>query len=224
VDLLPETSNEMSSIMYRSHEAIFKAKQAGISLLSQQCEEDEMNTSDEEGKLHMDECSRIFLSETASKNKLALGSCGLSAAPSFVRVPQKISDSSVPDISNASSFIGATTNFAMVAYPDTRSPLLRKFVLYGEVKGATLKLQLRSSCTGTGFNCAPNLMFSNVADRNKAYIQPTGKPDMFIDNPVAFSIGKIEVAIFSCGFEHSAVVTRTGEIWTWGYGPSGCLG
>ena len=67
-------------------------------------------------------------------------------------------------------------------------------------------------------------MFSNVAEKNRARVSEELKPDMFLDNLVTYSIWKIQISIFSCGFEHSAAITRTGDLYTWGYGPAGCLG
>jgi len=86
VDLMPESSNEYSSFMYCSNDAIAKAKLAGISLQSIQAE-DHIGDSEEEGTLKIEECSRVFLSETASKNRLTIGGMGAAVSPAFVRIP-----------------------------------------------------------------------------------------------------------------------------------------
>ena len=96
----------------------------------------------------------------------------------------------------------------------------------------------------TGFNSqAPRLIFSSKQNENLAVLDrgqrakpiemdkdeedgEVGGPlflKLLTDN-ILKSFAKSQVKLLSCGFEHCIVVTESGNVVSWGYGASGCLG
>ena len=86
--------------------------------------------------------------------------------------------------------------------------------------------------TCTGFNsAAPKLVFSSEKTGSEGVVDKPesgeGEEPLFIrlmTPSVLKSFATSSVMWLSCGFEHCIAVTQSGNVVSWGYGASGCLG
>jgi hypothetical protein len=187
-------------------------------------EENLSSSSADEGKASV--VNRLFLADTASKNKLS--SKPLSQPFTFFKLEQKI-------LTQSNTFMESihTTSISMVCQieaPDMSSPILRKLVVCEERKESRSlkKLQIVGSVACAGYNAAIGLEFSNVEGRSRGFITYDRDSKHILTSlcsPKAVEIFlQVQVSWVVCGFEHCALVTSKGEVRTWGYGASGCLG
>jgi hypothetical protein len=213
VELLPEVS--IPSFVHWSCEAASEYHKY---------EENLSSSSADEGKASV--VNRLFLADTASKNKLS--SKPLSQPFTFYKLKQKI-------LTQSTTFMESihTTSISTVSHieaPDMSSPVLRKLVVCEERKESPSmkKLQIVGSVACAGYNAAIGLEFSNVEGRSRGFITYTRDIKHILTSlcsPKAVEIFlQVQVSWVVCGFEHCALVTSKGEVRTWGYGASGCLG
>mmetsp|Transcript_10943 Transcript_10943/g.21404 ORF Transcript_10943/g.21404 Transcript_10943/m.21404 type:complete len:822 (-) Transcript_10943:56-2521(-) len=218
VELLPECSAEMSGFIYRSFEGPSRS-------LYRTDDENLSSSSADEGAVH-NLTNRLFLSDTASKNKL-------SARPTsqpflFYKLQPKILTQSTTLMESIH-----TTSLSVVHQiecPDMNSPILRKLVVCEEknAERGIKRLQIVGSVGCAGYNSAPSLEFSNVEGRSRGFI-PYNKGTKHVlsslcSPKIMQTLMQVKVSWVVCGFEHCAMITSRGEVMTWGYGSSGCLG
>ena len=226
VELVPETEEENSWMMYRSIEALRRVQRFEVFYEkkeenAEEDEEDLMSLADDEGPLMVDP-GRLFLNgETASKAKL-------SGAFPLCRVIQKITQKLLTD---SSDMILSTVPETQPStdHPDMFSPLLKKLVV---LEGSRCTARILRAITACGFNSALSIEFSSEEAQCK--ITPIQRKEEEIDlwmgllgrNSIEMLCSKAQVQVqwISCGFEHMAAVTAEGRVLTWGYGGSGSLG
>ena len=212
VELVAETDEENSWLMYKSIEALKTAK-----ILQLGTEEDRSPSDDDEGPLKVD-TGRLFLNgETASKSKL-------SGAVSMNRVIQKITQKVLTDSSDLILSTVPETQ-PSIDFPDMLSPLLKKMVI---LEGNKDSAKIISAIATSGFNSSLIIEYSSEDDLTKAY---PSKKDPWNDlwsgllNSKCLNILlTIRIQWISCGFEHMTAVSIDGKVLSWGYGGSGCLG
>lgn len=220
VDLLPECSAEMSGIIYRSYEdpsqSMFRTD-----------EENVLSSSADEGEVH-NITSRLFLKDTASKNMLSAHP--MSQPFLFYKLKPKVLTQSMTFME--SIHLTSMSVLQPVECPDGNSPILRKLVVCEEKQKqperGTKNLQIVGSVCCAGYNSAPSLEFSNVEGRSRGCIMydKTAKHvfTSLCSTKIMQSFLQVQVSWVVCGFEHCALITTKGEVMTWGYGSSGCLG
>ena len=153
VELVPETEEENSWVMYKSIEALQKAK-----ILQICTEEDNFSSVDDEGPLGVD-TGRLFLNgETASKSKLSGG-------VSVCRIIQKITPKILIDDSDIILSTVPETQ-GSVDFPDMMSPLLKKIVI---LEGNSASAKIISAIATSGFNSSLMVEFSSEEHLSKAY-------------------------------------------------------
>lgn len=218
VELLPELSVEFSGIIYRSIEAPSRS-------LYRTDDENLSSSSADEGTVQS-AVGRMFLVDTASKNRLM--SRPTSQPFQLYKLNPKILSQS--NTIMESIHITSLSVLSQIECPDMNSPILRKLVACEEKAGKrTVKsLQIIGSVGCAGYNSTPNLEFSNVEGHSRGHIAYNkGNKHVLnslISPKVMQAIMLIKVSWVVCGFEHCALITSQGEVMTWGYGSSGCLG
>jgi alpha-tubulin suppressor-like RCC1 family protein len=84
------------------------------------------------------------------------------------------------------------------------------------------------ACASTGFNCAPQILYSDNDGESKAFIDTSINSNIILNKLLSPHILRsficTPVTWISCGFEHCMVLTVFGTVASWGYGASGCLG
>jgi alpha-tubulin suppressor-like RCC1 family protein len=210
VELVPENDEENSRLMYRSIEALKKAKLVEIAT-----EEDAFSSFDDEGPLMVD-TRRLFLNvETASKAKL-------SGEVSASRVIKKIAPKLLTDSSDLILSTVPETQ-SSIECPDMSSPLLKKLVA---LDCSNERAKIIYSTATSGFNSSLSIEYSGEDSKSKLLPYRKEK-DLWLgllSTPCLSLLYKTKVLWISCGFEHMAAVTAQGKVMTWGYGSSGCLG
>lgn len=104
------------------------------------------------------------------------------------------------------------------------SPILRKLVFCKLVSDLPDTLEIVSAVATTGFLSALNIEYSNIDVQNKVYADHSKAEKFLLTTSIAKAISNNSAIWISCGFEHCALLTGSGQIMTWGYGASGCLG
>ena len=214
VELIPEEMEEDSLLMFRSIDAL---KQAGVIKEEEQESDADVDISAEQ----------VHLVPREIQIKANKPSCNL----------QQVQ----PKLLGDSTMYFTTLNDSMVLeanVPDGHSPLCKKLVICEEVRKTvtvesresvgTKRAEMAAAVACAGYKSCIGLEFSNVEGTSRAtvnYAEETSRlpvrlltPSIirfFMSNPVLW---------LSCGFEHCAVVTVEGEVFTWGYGSSGALG
>lgn len=154
-----------------------------------------------------------FLKGSASHNCFALEPLR------FVQPPAKVlSSSATPHI----------TSFSQSLLPDLlseydQSPLARKVIICERRLMKVAELQYGLVCTG--HQLALQLEFSSTETLSRAGTKPS--PQDFAGLLYSLSLEVLvrrQAARISCGAEHCAVVTSSGQVMTWGNGQAGCLG
>jgi X-linked retinitis pigmentosa GTPase regulator len=218
VELLPEASLEMSNFIYKSIEApsrsLYHKDEANLS-----------SSSGDEGPA-LTVLDRVFLADTASKNRL-------SARPAFrpfnfYKLEPKILTQSTTFMESIHTT--SISTISQIECPDMNSPILRKLVVCEErgEEGSIRRLQIVGSVGCSGYNSAPALEFSNIEGRSRGFVSYNKATKHILTSlcaaKVVQSFMQVQVSWVVCGFEHCALVTSSGEVRTWGYGASGCLG
>lgn len=234
VELLPEDEDEDSRFMYKSVEALKKAKFAGLHLIGS-VDESSISSPEDEGPLRVSIANRLFLKgQTASKSRLA-------NLP--FHQPTQVFKPVDPKILSQSSLTTLQDSIEVIVYPistpDPLSPILRKIVIceessppkmieFQDMQVEVCPAQIVHSVPVCGFGGAPALEYSNKDSRSRGYIPYETHSRKTINtllNPKALrELKSLSVAWLTCGFEHVGVVTGEGKVYTWGYGASGCLG
>ena len=201
VELLPEDSLMESKEMFRSTDALIKA---GI---IKEVPEDLSSSSDE-------------LNISAEPEALVpLPSQAKPHLPVFHPIPAKILPDSLCEES-----------MEIDAKPDGFSPLVRKCVVCEERHAyrTAKSLQILQSFPCSGYRCTLTLQFSSGSHPSTAIIEEDKEP---LRLPVLLLTPRImrwglsnPITWMSCGFEHVAIVTVEGDVFTWGYGSAGVLG
>lgn len=209
VELVPEHEEECSWMMYRSAEALKKFNHSS---------EDEFSSQDDEGPLLINP-GRLFLNgETASKAKLS----GNLPTPGAI---QKITQKSLTDSSD--NFLSTVPETQILTEnPDIFSPILKKLVILHWTKNSS---KIIEAIPTSGFFAALSIEFSSEESQGKVF--PGGRDQgknpwfgLLSRNPVDLICKCAPIQWISCGFEHMAIVTLSGQVFTWGYGGSGSLG
>ena len=212
VELIPEELEENSLMMFRSIDAL---KQAGVIM-------------EEESEADVDiSAEQIHLIPRETQVKANKPTCDL----------QQLQ----PKVLGDSTMFFTTLNESMLLaadVPDGHSPLCKKVVVCEEMRRSVAvesreavsarRMEVVAAVACAGYKTCVGLEFSNVEGKSRAAVNHTVEEDhlpvrlltpsilrFFMSNPVQW---------LSCGFEHCAVVTVEGEVFTWGYGGSGALG
>jgi alpha-tubulin suppressor-like RCC1 family protein len=89
-------------------------------------------------------------------------------------------------------------------------------------------IEVIHSCSASGFNSSPTLLYSDSELDSKAIIDKTNASQLILNKLLSPHILRsfltTPVSWISCGFEHCMVLTVYGQVASWGYGASGCLG
>ena len=210
---LPEKEDESSIMLYKSIEALRKAKIIRI------ITEDDCSSPDDEGPIHIDPGRSFLNGDTASKAKLS-GEIRINRVIKQI-LPKTLTDSD--DI--ILSTIPETFNF--IEIPDNSSPILKKLAVICYL-GSNKKAQVRSLIPCTGFSACLSVEFSCEESKSRVF---TGKENLEKNvwigllgiNSLVF-LEKTKILWLSSGFEHMAACSTSGKVFTWGYGASGCLG
>lgn len=224
---------EEDDSMYRSLEAFKKIKRAGIHLPPA---DDELSSSPEdEGPIRMSVATRLFLGDTASKQKLQ--NIYYKETRGMVKLPPKTLSRTVSGIGITTVMDGSSNLDWHLELPDVNSPINRKVVICEELhngrivesreaKTEVVPVQIISSIATCGFNCVPNLEFSDVDRESRGIIIHEPKHPLIglLPSKVLRDFNEKQIRWISCGFEHCISVTYQGELFSWGYGASGCLG
>ncbi|OMJ84646.1 hypothetical protein SteCoe_14163 [Stentor coeruleus] len=108
--------------------------------------------------------------------------------------------------------------------PNVLSPIYRKIVFCASVSNPR-NLEIKNAVTCTGFIACPIIEFSNLESHSRGIIQyRENKVIRLISERIAFDMLTRQVSWMSFGFEHCCLLTTEGEVYSWGYGASGCLG
>jgi alpha-tubulin suppressor-like RCC1 family protein len=122
--------------------------------------------------------------------------------------------------------LSVTGSFSMMSceIPDVLSPIMPK-LLFCYPLSAFRTLEIRSCVTCSGYLLSPSLEFSNLENQSRGVIfyKSCRKLEIF-SGRIVRELGNKNISWISFGFEHCCVLTANGEVWTWGYGASGCLG
>ncbi|CAG9310177.1 unnamed protein product [Blepharisma stoltei] len=215
-ELLPEEDGENSEFLFRSIEALKKAKIERFSI----AESDASPPPGDEGSIRVSAANRLFLNgQTASKAKLATSAKDQS--PTEDCYPKAVFQQKGNDFE----------------YQDMNSPILQKIVVCEESvdsgsdtrkNNKELKvISIQFSVAACGFSTVPTLEFSNYEGKSRALIYLEDQNSLLntlFSAKILREFGHNPVKWISCGFEHCAAVSRDGKVFTWGYGSSGCLG
>lgn len=211
VELIPEEMEEDSVMMFRSVEAL---KQAGV-------------IKEEESEADVDiSAEQIHLVPRETQVKANKPSCDMQQVK-----PKLLGDSTI---------FFTTMNESMLLTADVsdgHSPLCKKLIVCEEVRRSVAvesretvgkRMEVAAALACAGCKTCVGLEFSNVEGKSRAVVDYAAAEEQlpvrlltpsilrfFMSNPVQW---------ISCGFEHCAVVTVEGEVFTWGYGGSGALG
>lgn len=207
--LTPEIEGEESKAFYKSTEALKKAKIAGV---FKSWEEELSSASAEEGIPSLPTLNFFSNGETASKNLLA-------------RSRQQVTMHQIQPKVLLSTTMLTTINESLevplVEWPDGLSPIYRKIVVCEEGEKEKRSAEAVDVWPCTGFTSCPSLLFSNLTC---TAISPSSRLTSYLTSSITYKLLSHSVAWLSCGFEHCALVTGYGQVYTWGYGASGCLG
>lgn len=108
--------------------------------------------------------------------------------------------------------------------PTGLSPVYRKLVLCGQRDHST-SLEIKSCMSCSGFLSAVSLEFSNMETQSRGFIQySVSKLLRLFSDKIFLNLADRNISWVSFGFEHCAIVTMNGQVFTWGYGASGVLG
>ena len=214
VELIPEELEEDSWMLFRSTDAL---KQAGV------IKEDEQE-SDADVDISAEQVHLVPRELQVKANK---PSCNMQQVQ-----PKLLADSML-------HFTTLNDSILLTAdVPDGHSPLSKKLVVCEEVRKSvtvesretvrTKRMEVAAAVACAGYKSCIGLVFSNVEGKSRAAVDYKAEEErlpgrlltpsilrFFMSNPVLW---------LSCGFEHCAVVTVEGEVFTWGYGGSGALG
>lgn len=222
-ELLPECSQESSTNLFNSRDAIKRVnKLINTVRISSSMSEYSISSADE-GSLRIS--NRIFLQDGGATKYLMNPS--ISKPARLVKVEPKIlRNSDTRFFENDHSFY---REFEEIKIPDLFSPLYRKIVICElEEDDRFKRLEIASCCTCSGFVAAPELEFSNIdkASRGFCHYQHIAKQILvaLLSPEILGSFITTPIAWISCGFEHCTLVTTLGAAMSWGYGSSGCLG
>ena len=208
-ELTPEIEGEESKAFYKSTEALKKAKIAGV---FKSWDEELSSASAEEGIPSLPTLNFFSNGETASKNLLS-------------RSRQQVTMHQIQPKVLLSTTMLTTINESweapLVEWPDGLSPIYRKIVVCEEGRKDTRSAEAVDVWPCTGFTSCPILLFSNLSC---AAISPPTRLTSYLTSSITHKFLTHTVAWLSCGFEHCALVTGLGQVYTWGYGASGCLG
>ena len=108
--------------------------------------------------------------------------------------------------------------------PEVISPILPK-LLFCYPLSKFRALEIRSCVTSSGYLLSPTLEYSNLDSQSRGVIfyKSSKKLELFSVRVVR-ELSNKAVSWVSFGFEHSVLLTADGEVYSWGYGASGCLG
>ena len=214
VELIPEEMEEDSFLMFRSIDAL---KQAGVIKEDEQESEADVDISAEQ----------IHLVPREIQVKANKPSCVMQ------QIQPKLLSDSVLHFSTMNESLILTADV-----PDGHSPLCRKLVVCEELRRSVTvesresvgrkRMEVAAALACAGYKTSVGLEFSNVEAKSRAAVDHQIEAErlpvrlltpqiirFFMSNPVLW---------ISCGFEHCAVVTVEGEVFTWGHGGSGALG
>ena len=108
--------------------------------------------------------------------------------------------------------------------PDVISPITSKIIFCSPL--STFRtLEIRSCIACSGFLITPTLEFSNLESQSRGVIfyKTLKRFDLFSQR-ISKELSTKSISWVSFGFEHCCILTSLGEVYTWGYGASGCLG
>lgn len=214
-EMLPEDSLFESKEMYRSTDALIKA---GV---IKEVPEDASSASSDDLNVSMEPEALVLPTTMAKANH-----------PLFQSIPPKELKDSTVDVSEESLRAAL-----MLEMPNSYSPLLRKAVIceekhhrrtLSESRPIPRSLLILQSFPCTGYRCTLTLEFSSGSRLSKAVVEEDKEalrlPILLLTPRIIRWTLSNPIAWLSCGFEHAAMVTIEGEVFTWGYGSSGALG
>lgn len=213
-ELLPEKDDESSLMLYKSIEALQKAK-----IIRIVTEDDCLSSPDDEGPILVAPGRSFLNGDTASKDKLS----------GQIRINRVIKPI-LPKTLNESDDIILTTfpeTFKGIELYDNSSPIIRKLAVIC-YRGSNKVAQVRGLIPCTGFSAALSVEFSCEESKSRIFM---GKENVeknlwngLLGTGSLLLLEKIKVLWLSSGFEHMAACSTSGKVFTWGYGASGCLG
>lgn len=108
--------------------------------------------------------------------------------------------------------------------PDVMSPITSK-ILFCSKLSTFRTLELNSCISCSGFLLTPTLEFSNLDSQSRGVIfyKSLKKFELF-SHRISKELSYKSISWISFGFEHCCILTSSGEVYSWGYGASGCLG
>ncbi|CAG9311706.1 unnamed protein product [Blepharisma stoltei] len=225
-ELVPEQEDENSMFLFKSIEALKKAKLARFSV----AESEISSPPEDEGSIRISAANRLFLNgQTASKAKMGTV---YDSPLQFRQLQPKI-------LTDSMSFAMSTfpeSQRTVINAPDMNSPLIRKLVICEENPNTTTEIKnnkeiipvtIQFSFAACGYNTVPILEFSKSEGKSKGVILYDDNKQLLnsiFPTKILRELSHNPVKLVSCGFEHCAAVTSDGKVLTWGYGSSGCLG
>ncbi|CAG9311797.1 unnamed protein product [Blepharisma stoltei] len=222
-ELLPENSEEMSKNLFNSRYALSGLKINPATLRSSCSSSNGSTISADEGSIHI--TNRVFLQDCGATKQVMKGMCFQPTI--FAKIPPKNLTNSDLRLSGQEISFGQETE--NIEFPDNFSPLYKKIVICELDEDDRYKrLEIVSSCTCAGFLSVPQLEFTNIEGKSKAFISfQSEKPQVLTSLLAPEILGSFistPVSWITCGFEHCCLVTALGSVMSWGYGASGCLG
>ena len=76
----------------------------------------------------------------------------------------------------------------------------------------------------TGFLSTPNIHFQEDQNHKATVAEESFLMRDLVSNDILNLFTKEKAVLISCGFEHCLCLMSNGDVYTWGYGGSGCLG
>eukprot|EP00347_Sterkiella_histriomuscorum_P007995 403346770 len=112
---------------------------------------------------------------------------------------------------------------------DQSNPLLRKIVICEQsIQRNHTVIEILHSVPCSGFMSSPSILYSSNEKESVAFIDKNQKAQFPLSRLVSpatlYSMSFTQVAWISCGYEHCMVLTNLGQVASWGFGASGCLG
>ncbi|CDW84371.1 UNKNOWN [Stylonychia lemnae] len=109
------------------------------------------------------------------------------------------------------------------------SPLLRKVIICELITQRNHSMiEVIHSAPCSGFNASPQILYSDNDEESRAFIDKNQTSSLILAKlmtpDIMSSMIKSQVTWLSCGFEHCLALTTSGQVASWGYGASGCLG
>jgi Regulator of chromosome condensation (RCC1) repeat len=214
---MSDSSN--SIIPTNEEELITCSKDSYIVELMPECSYDTSNLRSsseisgiDEGSTHI--TTRLFLPGACASNNI------LSATPE----PQVYKYIQVKNISLLQPEI-----------PNVMSPIYRKLVLCGKISFSKrvhkedpkvhTALEIKSCISCSGFISSVTLEFSNIETQSRGIINyKSPQISRLLSANIITDMSNRNITWISFGFEHCCILNTNGEVFTWGYGASGCLG